>query len=186
MATKPLPSPEVLRQLLRYEPETGKLFWRERGVEWFVDKPGRSRQHSCTLWNNRYAGSEAKSDNGKGYLRIGLMGGRYKVHRVVWAMTYGEWPKDEIDHINGIKTDNRISNIRHSDRSGNVRNVGLRSDNTSGYKGVCWCKASQKWRVTIQSGRNREYAGDFDTPEAAHAAYCAAAERLHGEFARTE
>ena len=59
MANKPIPSPEALRQLLSYDPKTGKLFWKERGPEWFRDTEGRTAQHACKNWNARYAGEEA-------------------------------------------------------------------------------------------------------------------------------
>jgi hypothetical protein len=96
---------------------------------------------------------------------------------MVWAMTYGEWP-DELDHINGIKHDNRIANLRQATPKENAFNRGAHKNNTSGYKGVCFYKKNGKYQATV----NGIYLGRFDTPELAHAAYCAEADRLHGEF----
>ena len=146
MAKKPVPSPEVLRQLLRYEPETGKLFWRERGPEWFTDG-FRTAQHNCKLWNVRYANKEAFSASSHGY-RVGrILDQLMPAHRVVWAISKGEWPRHEIDHINGVKADNRLSNLRDVTTAENGRNKCLRSNNTSGHVGVSWSTAEQKWKV---------------------------------------
>lgn len=170
MARRQLPSIDLLRQLLRYDPDTGKLFWRER------DNP---------VVNARLAGKEALSTKDKdGYL-VGLLGGkRMLAHRVVWATVYGSWPTSEIDHINGVKDDNRVENLREATRSQNMQNTERWSTNRSGYKGVCWNKASQKWQAQI-SNNGIIYLGLYDTPEAAYAACCEASRRLHGEFAKT-
>lgn len=118
MASKPLPSPEVLRQLLRYEPDTGKLFWLHRAADLF---PSKSAAKS---WNARFAGAEAlATDNGQGYLAGRINGRPLKAHRVVWAISYGEWPIGEIDHINGNPGDNRIANLRAVGRTENTRNT---------------------------------------------------------------
>ncbi len=186
MTKKPLPSPETLRQLLRYEPETGKLFWKERGPEWF-DDCDMDASWAMRAWNARNADKEAfTSDSGTGY-RVGSIRGRiYKAHRVIWAMNYGAWPIDDLDHINLKKSDNRIENLRDANASENASNRSLDAKNTSGFKGVSWHKQRLKWYATITCNGKAHSLGLHSTREDAHAAYCEAAKRLHGEFARTE
>lgn len=187
MASKPLPSPEVLRQLLRYEPETGKLFWLHR-AEHFFEGHERSASWLCAWWNKRFAGKEAfTADTGAGYRGGALFGQQLKAHRVIWALVTGEWPPKgtDIDHANGSRADNRFENLRLASRQENTLNRGATRANKCGLKGVSWYKAGRKWRAEIKSPSGREYLGQFDTPEEAHAAYCAAAERLHGQFVRT-
>jgi hypothetical protein len=100
------------------------------------------------------------------------------MHRVLKNVTD---PEIHIDHKNGNGLHNFPSNIRCANRFGNMQNVGKFSTNTTGFKGVCYHKLAGKWMASI-SGK---YLGLFPTPELAHAAYCEAAARLHGEFART-
>lgn len=181
MAAKPLPSPEVLRQLLRYEPETGKLFWLPRPREMFATSL------AFTSWNTRYSEKEALTAlNDKGYPSGAILAKSVAAHRVIWAIVHGAWPSTGIDHINGDRADNRIGNLRLANKSENAMNAGVRKSSASGFKGVRKVKNYEKWCARIMVGQKRQYLGYFDTPGEAHAAYCAAAERLHGEFARTE
>lgn len=101
------------------------------------------------------------------------------MHRVILGVPQGI----EIDHINTDKLDNRRSNLRECDRSNNNCNVGIRKDNTSGYKGADL--SFGKWRARIRLHGVQYHLGTFSTPEEAHAAYCEASKRLHGEFGRT-
>lgn len=181
MATR-IVTPEILRQLLRYEPETGRLFWLPRPREMFKN------QQSYGAWNTRYAGKEAFTAIGShGYLTGAVNDKMYTAHRVIWVIVYGEWPENQIDHANAIRTDNRISNLRVATDQENNRNRGLNSANSSGFKGVSWHAKTKKWRSDIRdSNGKRLYLGIFSTPESAHAAYCEAAKRYHGEFARFE
>ncbi|CAN7517413.1 HNH endonuclease [Brucella pseudogrignonensis] len=180
MAAKPLPSPEVLRQLLNYDPETGKLFWKERGAEIIADERIRNS------WNSAWAEKEAFTCIAPvGYRQGNLMMKRQYAHRVAWAIFYGEWPILHIDHINGDRTDNRIENLRQANRNNNQHNQGLRKSNTSGFKGVSWNRQCEKWAAWICVGGKQRYLGLHATAEDAHAAYCDAAKRFHGEFART-
>jgi len=97
-------------------------------------------------------------------------------------MMTGEWPKEEIDHINRIKDDNRWDNLREASRIDQMHNVGRLSTNTSGLKGVSWCRTTKRWQAHIKAAGKNYRLGRFDTPQLAHAAYCEAADRLHGIF----
>ncbi len=172
MASKALPSPEVLRQLLRYEPKTGKLFWRERGPEWFKST------RIWASWNTQNANMEALNVPFQGYLRGGVLKKQMLAHRAIWAMQTGEWPVDDIDHINGIRDDNRMENLRHVTRAENLKNVRRRDNNTSGFTGVSFHKASGLWRSRIMVN-GREVVRCF--PDIATAASDRAeASRKHG------
>lgn len=182
MAKRIVPTPEQLRNLLSYEAETGKLYWKPRPYEMFKNKQAHG------TWNTRYAGKESFTAIGNhGYHTGSVNNKMYTAHRVIWAIAHGEWPRDQIDHINGLRTDNRISNLREATAQENNRNIGLGAANTSGYKGVCWHAYTKKWKAEIKiSTDKRLHLGLFETPEAAHAAYCSAATKYHGDFARLE
>lgn len=148
---------EKLKEILRFDSATGKLYWLPRSVEMFVD------DRSFKSWTTRFSNKEAfTSYNGNGY-KIGRINNRkYFAHRAIWAIEYGEWPLDCIDHINGDRSDNRIENLRHASFQDNSRNSAIRSDNTSGIAGVCWDRVNGKWfaQITI-SGKNKNL-GRFD------------------------
>jgi len=185
MAKTQIPTPNELRQLLRYEPETGKLFWRERGPEWF-DRGYRSAEGNAANWNARYAGTEAFTPkDAHGYLVGAIQNVKYKSHRVIWAMVYDEWPSGDVDHINSDRSDNRQNNLRAASRSQNMRNRGATKSNSTGLKGVCWDAGRQKWLAQIRVNGRNKYLGRYDTPECAHLAYKIAAAKLHGDFARS-
>jgi hypothetical protein len=129
-------------------------------------------------------GSIAGSLHKRGYVCIQLDGTIYRAHRLAWFYVYGGWPAGDLDHINGVKSDNRIANLRVATASQNQANVGRRIDNKSGYKGVSFHKLTQKWSATIQHQGKRIHLGLFATPEGAAAAYVSASKPLHGQFAR--
>ena len=185
MAKRQLPSPETLRQLLMYEPQTGRLFWLPRGQHLFRDTLGRTKEHACAIWNARYASREAMTGVNNGGYRTGrLFGASTAAHRVVWAMEMGAWPCFDVDHINGDRGDNRIGNLREATRSQNLGNAKVRSDNTSGFKGVAWERRRKLWKSNITVEGRQRHLGYFDTAEEAHAAYCKAASIAFGEFSR--
>jgi hypothetical protein len=157
-------SAERLRELLAYDPETGVFTWRV----------GNRR--------NVVPGQRAGCPDTGGYLLIRVAGRLVAAHRLAWLYVHGEWPSEQVDHINSVKTDNRICNLRLATRAQNMRNMGLRRSNTSGFKGA-W-KHGKRWKSVIMVDRRRIHLGCFDTPEEAHAAYCDAAEKYHGVFAR--
>lgn len=181
MTDKIIPSPEELCKLLRYDPETGKLFWRPRTDSFFSTKGMAPR------WNALYSGAEAfTSLNSSGYYHGKIFGKLYRAHRVAWAISHGAWPENEIDHINGNRIDNRLINLRSATRSENSRNSRIRSDNTSGHKGVRWIKSRCKWEARVRvSGINR-HIGYFASYELACDSYSLAVKEYFGEFGRSE
>lgn len=144
------PPVEYLRKRLRYEPDTGKLFWLD-----YEPMP--------TWWRTRYAGKEAFIvEDSLGY-RLGKVDDLLlRAHRVIWAMHHGEWPKNEIDHINGNPSDNRIANLRAATRSENEHNKSMRANNTSGVSGVTWDKRRGKWRTQVKTRGRYIHVGYFD------------------------
>jgi HNH endonuclease len=116
----------------------------------------------------------------KKYISLYIDGKRYKAHRVVWLMHHGEWPKQQLDHINGDKTDNRLENLRDVSCSVNAQNKRTVSiKNTSGLLGVSWMKAANKYRAQLQVSGKPLYLGLFESKEAAHDAYLKAKRELH-------
>lgn len=176
--TRELPSPELLRQLLRYEPETGKLFWRERPVEMFKS------DRDCTAWNSRYAGQEAFiAKLAKGYKTGGIFGARHYAHRVIWAIVTGAWPVEQIDHIDHDPSNNRFENLREATRFENMRNRRSLPGTSSRYLGVSLCPRSYKWRACVRVNGKPKYLGAFKIEADAAHAYDRAATKQYGKFA---
>lgn len=151
-------TPESLRELVKYDPDTG-VFIRT------VDQ-GR--------WK---AGEIAGGPQNRGYLRIAVAGERHLAHRLAWLYMTGQWPQENVDHRNGVRTDNRWTNLRAATPKQNQMNRGADSGSASGYKNVY--RAKKGWRVRIEE---REVWG-FETPEDANEFACLMREMLHGEFA---
>ena len=101
---------------------------------------------------------------------IGLNGKSNYAHRLAWFYTYGTWPT-EVDHINGQRTDNRISNLREVVDGSNNQNHKKHSSNTSGFGGVSWSKAKRKWGAQVYIDGHNRFAGYYDTPEQAREDY---------------
>jgi hypothetical protein len=187
MAYRALPSVEVLRQLLRYDPGTGKLFWKGRAPDLFAEG-GHSQEHRARLFNDRYAGTEALSAiNRQGYPHGSVLGCNYLAHRVIWALVTGECLDAEIDHIDGNPANNRIENLRVVDRKGNMMNVALRKKNTTGAHGIQLMK-SGKWRARIKDNGREVHLGYFYSKDAAIAARKAAQQKYgyHANHGRPE
>lgn len=119
-----------------------------------------------------------------GSIRISVYKRTYRAHRLAWLYVYGVWPDGFIDHINGDQKDNRIKNLRIATDSENKRNVGKRSHNTSGYKGVTWDKTNKKWLAHATYNGKSINLGRYDTPLEAYKAYNEFAVNNYGEFYR--
>lgn len=159
-------SQERLKKLLHYDPATGILTWLvTRGSV----KAGR-----------HVAGCPNKA----GYLRIKIDGKLYYVHVIAWFYVHGEWLAGKIDHRDTVKAHNWIDNLRSATKSQNQANKRGHSDSRSGFKGVYWSKQKKKWAARICLNRKETCLGFRNTPEEAHALYCAAARETFGEFAR--
>ncbi len=118
------------------------------------------------------AGSVAGDIDLLGYGRINVDGKRCKTHRLVWMWHHGYFPENYLDHINRKSADNRIENLREVSQSCNMRNVGNRSTNTSGAKGICWSKTSGKWQAQMMVNGKTIYLGTYDSfKEAVQARY---------------
>lgn len=148
-----------LRELLQYAPETGEFMWR-------VSHP-RAK-----------AGAIAGATDHYGYVVIRLDGHLYKAHRLAWLYVHGVWPPKNIDHINRVKNDNRMENLRLADQSINMHNVGVRVNSKSGVAGVTWRADRKKWNARIKVGYKNFNLGLFDDVAAAVAARRAAEVRL--------
>lgn len=153
----PLPSQEVLLSILDLDRSSGRLFWKIRPVSMFGGDAVR-----CQQFNTRRAGKEALASVAHGYKRGSLFGNFVFAHRVVWKMAYGEDPEGQIDHINGVRSDNRLENLRVVDDAANRKNASRPRDNTSGHIGVRWHKAAGKWAAEITVKRVRYFLGVFD------------------------
>ena len=142
--------------LLRYEPETGKLFWLRRPLWMFPD------ERAWKIWNTRYEGAEAFTAIANGYRRGAIFGNTLAAHRVAWAVHHVQWPKGEIDHINGDRSDNRLANLRDVDSAGNHKNMSRASNNKSGVTGVHWCNTWNRWIAKIKVGGKTKSLGQFE------------------------
>lgn len=172
MSDREIPSPELLRQLLRYEPETGKLFWRERPVSMF------SSERHCKTWNTKYANREAFTRTDPyGYKVSSILDHPYRAHKIIWAIVHGVWPADEMDYITGNKSDTRLSNLQEASHQENSKNTKRRSDNISGVAGVGWHSQTKMWRARVKVNGKEVYLGLFATVEEAAAVRQRAAAR---------
>lgn len=171
---KQLPSVELVRAALSYDPKTGVFRWRQRA--------DRSRK-----WNSRYAGTVAGSLNPAGYCIIMLEKGQnYAAHRLAWLCYHGECPDGPIDHINGTRHDNKITNLREATHAQNGFNRDIPRNNTSGFPGVSYNNQRGKWEARIFVARKAVWRKFFSTPEEAHEARLAELANHHGEFANLE
>jgi len=143
---------EDVKSLLRYEPDTGRFYW-------LVTRTGSAR-----------AGTLAGGLTSCGHRKIRVQRKQYMEHRLAWFYVYGVWPSGQIDHINQVKTDNRIANLRDVDQRMNSLNITkARADSRTGFKGVRNDRG--RFEATINTDGRRRSLGRFDTAEAAHARY---------------
>ena len=143
--TKEILTQDKLMELLNYDSESGNFIW---------NSSGKGRRSDLK------AGCPAVDRSGKTYKRICIFGVTHKAHRLAWLYVYGEFPENDIDHINGNSIDNRISNLRKVTKKGNARNRRLINTNTSGACGVS--RIGDKWRVQIKINGITQHIGTFD------------------------
>ena len=163
-------SAEELRNLVNYDPSTGIFTSRVRRGKITIG----ARLGTWRTWR------------GHGVFVFAIGGEEYRAHRLAWLYVNGEWPTEDIDHIDGDPSNNRISNLRQATDSQNLANARKPVTNTSGRKGVSWHSKGQKWQAHIRIEGKSKYLGLFDDLDAAHAAYASAATLHRGEFARME
>lgn len=156
-----------LLSVLRYEPETGHFYWTEK-----VNK-------------HLAIGTRAGTTDKKGYRQIGYKKELFQEGRLAWLAVHGDWPDDQIDHRDCDKANNKISNLRRATPSQNSANTRPRPGLRSGLKGAYYHNQCGKYCARIKTGGRMYHLGIFKTAEEAHAAYCAKAKELFGEFART-
>lgn len=162
---RPAPCAEEVRRLLRYDPDSGKLFWLIRPRDLCPNDA------AWKTFNKTFAGKEAfKSRDGQGYLNGSIYDRKFFAHRVIWLLQTGAWPTGDIDHINGDRADNRWVNLRDVPHAVNGRNCFAWSSNTSGVTGVSWSKARRKWVASIRVDGLTRHLGHFETLEEAAAA----------------
>ena len=153
---------ERLVSLMSYDPETGVFRWKQRTS------------------NRARLDAPAGGQHGTGYLRVNIDGRRYFMHRLAWFYVYGEWPPEEIDHIDGVRSNNAISNLRLAAHRENSQNQPfLRSTNTSGFCGVSWSKPHGKWAAYIHEGGKKRHLGLFDCEVEAAKSHVAAKKEVH-------
>lgn len=162
---KPALSRDQLADAYDYNPENGLFF----------------RKHRTHNWSHE-AGTVSGSRHCKGYVEISVDGRRYLAHRLAWLYVHGVLPDVYVDHINGDKSDNRISNLRLATNSQNLHNTGPSKRNSSGVRGVHWCKTKRKWKAEISVDWKRRSLGYHDDIASASAAYARASSALTGEF----
>lgn len=162
------PSAERVRSLFDFDPETGVLSWKN------------SVSHRSA---GKRVGNALLKD---GYRRVSVDDSSWAEHRIIWLYVHGFWPPEEIDHINGNRTDNRILNLRLANRSQNASNARKPITNSSGYKGVGLHKhhGRMRWRASICVNGKQRTLGHRDRPEDAYKLYCEAARKFKGEYAR--
>lgn len=155
-----------LQELFAYDPAIGVFVRRQRR--------GSGR-----------AGQIAGTDNGWGYLQIVIDRKIYVAHRLAWLYVTGEWPARQLDHINGIRNDNRLANLRGATGSQNHCNIPKYKNSSTGVKGVSLHARIGKYQATIQVNNKKRFLGYFADVDSAAAAYAEAAKVLHGDYANT-
>lgn len=157
-------SQKRLKELLHYEPETGVFTWR------------------ITRNSNAKAGFVAGNLDGRkcsGYVKISINYKLYAAHRLAWLYVHGDWPPEQIDHINRVRHDNRIENLRLANNQQNCQNRSIRQDNKTGCPGITWRDDLCKWRVRIGVNGQRVNLGYFSDLNCAVAKYQEAKAQLH-------
>lgn len=154
---------EALRSLLHYDSATGEFTWVRKSHSKAKAKPGDIAGGLCCY----------------GYVRIKIGKKSYKAHRLAWLYTYGEWPTEFIDHINGDRSDNRISNIRCASNAQNQQNRKAGTNSSHGLLGVTWNNQANRWAARIMLNGKRKHIGYYGSAEEASHAYQEEKRKLH-------
>lgn len=157
---------EELKLLLNYDKNTGEFTWKK-----------------LNKTSNRKLGQRAGSLHNKGYRHIRLHNKLYLEHRLAWLYTYGYFPK-VIDHIDGNKLNNKLSNLRECTQAQNMWNTSIIKNTLSKVKGVSYVKLLKKWIVRVQINKNRKTIGYFDDLELAELVAIEARIKYHGEYCK--
>jgi hypothetical protein len=155
---------EEFRQILSYDPDTGEFRW--------LVQPRRSVPKGAV------AGYLVPT----GYRHIGIKTQKYPLHRIAWLFITGVWPSADIDHINGVRSDNRAANLREATRAQNLINAPVRKDSKSGVRGVYFHKVTGKWVASCGVNGRQKHLGVFETIELASQAYQQFAEAHYGQY----
>ena len=165
-------SASQVKELLDYNPETGIFTWRHRPA-------------ALKRWNVRYEGQSAGSRNTVGYIILTIFKVHYLAHRLAWLHCHGEWPQFEIDHIDGDRANNALSNLRKATHQQNSWNGKSLVTNRLGHRYVSFCTVMNKFLVQFMQGKDKRiYKAYFDTIEEAIADRDRMAAILKGEFVR--
>lgn len=151
--------PKTIWEFLAYSPDTGHFTW--------VKASGRRVK----------GGDRAGKKTPHGYISIKFCGRSYFAHRLAWLFVHGDWPSTSIDHINRVKDDNRIENLRVATHQQNCANRLMPGPKLTGVS-----RKNSRYRAEIKVNDKHYHLGMFDTPEAAHSAYLSAARSIHGDF----
>lgn len=152
---------DELKTDLEYDADKGVFLWRYRAQDRFA------RFAPFMRWNGQYAGKVAGTIDDKGYVLININRKQYLAHRLIWLYLYGAFPENNIDHINGIRHDNRLVNLRECTQMGNRQNLRIaKVNNSTGYLGVSKTNYG-KFKASI----DHIHLGVFDTAEQAHECY---------------
>lgn len=168
---------EYVRARLGYDPETGTATW--------LPLPGD--EHAVTRWNAKWAGKPVGSFDADGYRRVKLLGDSFLLHRVIWLHVTGCWPKNEIDHHDLNKANNRWVNLRAATPAQNRTNRVAQRNNRLGVKGVTQTRSGKyAAHISLRAGEKKKllHLGTFGSLDEAKSAYAEHAVRTHGEFAR--
>lgn len=159
---------ERLLQVLDYDPATGAFVWKARPDK----KP----------WTGKNAGKIAGSPHNGGYTAIAIDRKKYLAHRLAWLAVYGEWPDKFIDHRNLDKKDNRIGNLRLANFGESSANASIRSDNTSGHRGISFNKQRRRWDAYVHIDGVKWQFGSFKEKQLAIKEHARVAQQMFGEF----
>lgn len=155
---KKMPSQERLQKLFDYDQLSGSLRWKHRPAEDFKTTP------AFLMWNKQNCGAIVGWVNSAGYMELRIDNASFRAHRVIWVYFNGDdanFHKLQIDHIDHDRSNNRIENLRVVDRTQNMQNASMRSNNKSGHIGVHWHSIGKKWKAEIRLNGKAKHLGLF-------------------------